>query len=347
METDRKGNGENIGISVVITAYNRTKFLSSAIESVLKQEKTGTGIEIIVISNVDFRTDGIPQSFNLKKIIMEGTIGEFLSAGIESASGEIIAFLDDDDIWMANRIERLESVFSDMNVIFYHSMYSYIDSGRKPIKYVRNVEKNDFNAFSTPLILDDSRNSKYIREAIKRRADFNLSCIAVRKKLAMEYIDTLKLITSAQDGFFFWTAVMSGGDLFIDNLGLIQYRVHHSNVSGTRSLKDKANELQKELRTFELLARLVEERVVINNRRVSLKKWLRLYYDEYMLILLTLTKGNKTLILKSIISILETDFGIRNTLKYRITGFGLLSILNTELALFFYDHLRCKAVSLS
>ena len=338
---DRKGSdGNQKVISVVITAYNRTEFLPLAIASVLKQVNMECEIEIIVVSNVDFGIDNLPSGCVFKKIIMEGTIGEFLSIGIESSSGDVIAFLDDDDVWMANRIMRLQSVFFNSNIVFYHNMYSYVDSQGNPIKYKRNVERNNFDAFTSPFILYDSNDMKQIREAVERRADFNLSCIAVRRKLAFQHIGALRMIKSAQDAFFFWIATMSGGNLFIDNLCLIQYRVHHSNVSSTRSFTDKAKELQKEIGTFELLARLVEEMEVPTNLKISLKKWLRLYYNEYTLILLTLTKGNKTLILKSIASILKNDFVIRNTLKYRITGFGLLSILNRRLAWFFYDHLR-------
>ncbi|MEM0135151.1 MAG: glycosyltransferase [Thermoplasmatales archaeon] len=334
METDKKSLSKNLDISVIITAYNRTEFLYSAIESVLKQEIAGPRIEIIVISNLDFKTDGIPQNFNLKKIIMEGTIGEFLSVGIKSASGDIIAFLDDDDIWMPNKMARLESVFSDMNVIFYHSMYSYIDSGGKPIEYVRNVEKNDFDAFSAPLILYDSRNSKYIREAIERRADFNLSCMAVRKKLAMEYIDTLKLITSAQDGFFFWIAVMSGGNLFIDNLSLIEYRVHHSNVSGYGGYEYKQRELLREVNTFRLLKALTNSHKIV--------QWLQLYEIEYSLLMLTFGIAKRVLIAKSIVNLLKTGFRITNTMKYRVIIFAFFRILNRNFALLIYDDRRRK-----
>ncbi|MEM0136021.1 MAG: glycosyltransferase [Thermoplasmatales archaeon] len=334
METNKKSHSKNFDISVVITAYNRREFLSSAIESVLKQEIAGPRIEIIVISNLDFRTDGIPQNFNLKKIIMEGTMGEFLSVGIKSASGEIIAFLDDDDIWMPNRMERLESVFSDINVIFYHSMYSYIDSGGKPIEYVRNVEKNDFDAFSAPLILYDAKNSKHIRKAIAWRADFNLSCIAVRKKLAMEYIDTLKLITSAPDGFFFWTAVMSGGNLFIDNLKLTGYRVHQLNISGYRNHEYKQRELSREIYTFGLLKTLTNSHEIV--------EWLQLYEAEYYVLMLTFGRTKSVLITKSIFNLAKTGFRITNAMKYRVLIFAFLGILNRNFPLLIYDHIRRK-----
>lgn len=342
MSSEKYGtiDSENLKLSVVITAFNRTEFLPMAIRSVFQQEGNHLRLEVIVVSNCDFPIDGIPNKINFRKIIMDGTVGDFLSEAIQSAEGDIIAFLDDDDIWTCGKIQRLLYAFSDIRVVFYHNMYTYIDSQGNPLKYTRKVEKKNSEAFKSQLIFNSASRPEQLREAIERKADFNLSCIAVRRSFALEYVDALKMITSAPDGFFFWTAAISQSDLFIDNLILTHYRVHRLNISHSRSVEDKAKELWKEIKTFELLVSLVEEREVITNLRVSIKKWLQLYYNEYMLILLTLTKNNKILILKSIASIWKTGFGIRNTLKYRITGFGLLSVFNRRLTWFLYDHLE-------
>lgn len=326
----------NPKISVIITAYNRTDFLLTAITSVLHHGTDKFGLEVIVVSNRDFSIGETLYGTNIRKIIMEGSIGEFLSEAIESATGDIIAFLDDDDIWTENKIRRLAYVFSDMRVIFYHNMYSYIDSHGNPMKYVRKTEKNNFDAFKSSLVFNFSSDPKQLREAIERRADFNLSCIAVRRYFALEYVDTLKMITSAPDGFFFWTALLSKGNLYIDNLKLTQYRVHQLNVSGSRSYEDKVKELHREIRTFELLNSLLNS-VNMEDKFVALvRNWLQLYDNEYKLIAFVFNNGGKKLIIISMLSLMKTGFRTRNTLKNRALGFGILSILSMKLAKIVY-----------
>lgn len=96
-------------VSVIIPTFNRSKFLISAINSVINQ--TYKDMEIIVCD--DRSTDNT--SDVLKKLI-DGRIKYVMNCGIKgpsstrntailSAEGEYIAFLDDDDEWLPNKIE--------------------------------------------------------------------------------------------------------------------------------------------------------------------------------------------------------------------------------------------------
>ena len=88
-------------ISVIITAYNIKEFLLNAIKSVLKQTLEKKYYEIIVIKNfLDKDIDDLIDEKKIKHILMEGTLGEFLYKGISEANGEIISFLDDDDLFL-------------------------------------------------------------------------------------------------------------------------------------------------------------------------------------------------------------------------------------------------------
>ncbi|MEM3490386.1 MAG: glycosyltransferase [Nitrososphaerota archaeon] len=327
-------------ISVIITAYDRTNFLMEAIRSILQQGNDEFCMEIIVVSNRDFSLDDTTTKINIRKIIREGTIGEFLAEGIGSATGDIIAFLDDDDVWTENKILRLARVFSDVSIVFYHNLYSYIDSIGNPLKYVRNVEKNNLDSFKSPLVFSPSSDPKRLREAIIRRADFNLSCMAIRKEAILPFMDTLKMITSGQDAFFFWVSVISGGSIYIDSLKLTKYRVHELNVSGAGSYEKKEKELQREIRTFSLLESLVESTPQKGIEKMIVSRWLNLYKSEYELISLVFGKGPRLSLVKKIISLMNSGFECRNTLKYRALAFGLLSILSRKIALSIYSRIR-------
>lgn len=98
-------------VSVVLTTYNRSALVSRAIESVLNQ--TFTDFELIVVD--DFSTDDTPDVVSVyedddRVDYVRHDRNRHLSAsrntGIERASGEFVAFLDDDDEWLPTKLEK-------------------------------------------------------------------------------------------------------------------------------------------------------------------------------------------------------------------------------------------------
>jgi len=100
-------------ISVVIPCYNRDRYLAEAIESVLGQ--TYPAIELIVIDDGSSDRSGeIAQSYPLKYRYQSNRgIGAARNAGIAIATGEFLAFLDSDDIWVKDKLATQMAVFID------------------------------------------------------------------------------------------------------------------------------------------------------------------------------------------------------------------------------------------
>lgn len=90
-------------VSVVIPTIGRAS-LRTAVESALAQ--TLPPVEVIVVLDADCEPD-LPESSAIKVLRTSGGVGPSLAKhhGIESASGEIIALLDDDDSWRENKLE--------------------------------------------------------------------------------------------------------------------------------------------------------------------------------------------------------------------------------------------------
>lgn len=103
-------------VSAVIPTHNRPDYLASAIESVLSQ--TYPVCEVIV---VDDGSEGdetrlAVESFNddrIQYIRFETPRGGCAArnTGIETSTGDLIAFLDDDDRWLPEKIEKQVEVF--------------------------------------------------------------------------------------------------------------------------------------------------------------------------------------------------------------------------------------------
>ncbi len=92
-------------VSVVITTYNRRKFAEEAVKSVLSQ--TFRDFELILVD--DGSTDDTQQlaRYNLKYIFKEHSgISAARNAGAAIAKGKYICFLDDDDLWKREKLEK-------------------------------------------------------------------------------------------------------------------------------------------------------------------------------------------------------------------------------------------------
>ena len=102
-------------VSVVIPTYNRRDYLAEAIESVRAQ--TYSDYEIVVVD--DGSTDGteefIRRRFRDAPLVYQyqqrsGSSGA-RNAGMRAARGELIAFLDSDDLWLPKKLELQVPLF--------------------------------------------------------------------------------------------------------------------------------------------------------------------------------------------------------------------------------------------
>ena len=96
-------------ISVIIPVYNAEKYLGEAVESVLNQ--TVKPLEIILVD--DGSTDRSPDiaknyfpDIYLIRQENKGISGA-RNTGIRHSKGDLLAFLDDDDIWPPDHLEKL------------------------------------------------------------------------------------------------------------------------------------------------------------------------------------------------------------------------------------------------
>jgi glycosyltransferase involved in cell wall biosynthesis len=101
------------GISVIIPTYNSAHYLGEAIKSVLAQ--TYKDLEIIVID--DGSTDNtkeIVKTYADRIIFLQQANSGPAKArnfGIQKSSGEFVAFLDADDVWYPEKLERQMEMF--------------------------------------------------------------------------------------------------------------------------------------------------------------------------------------------------------------------------------------------
>ncbi|MDH3520730.1 MAG: glycosyltransferase family 2 protein [Myxococcales bacterium] len=98
-------------ISVILTTYNRPAMTCEAIDSVLAQ--THGDFEAIVVDDGSTDdTQGVLARYGdrIRMIRKEnGGVASARNVGLEAARGELIAFLDDDDLWLPEKLEVQEA----------------------------------------------------------------------------------------------------------------------------------------------------------------------------------------------------------------------------------------------
>lgn len=142
------GKSNNPLVSAVIPAYNYGVFILDAVESVLAQ--TYGNIEIIVVD--DGSTDNTrellkpySEAGKLRYMYQENAgNASARNLGITSAAGEFIAFLDADDIWIENKIERQMAFLNahPENSAVFCDEFSFRD-GEEPVKAPPKIQENE------------------------------------------------------------------------------------------------------------------------------------------------------------------------------------------------------------
>lgn len=129
-------------ISIIIPTYNHGRFLDQALKSIINQ--TYKNWEVIIIDNHSTdNTTKIVESFKDPKITYfkihnNGIIAKSRNAGISAANGEWIAFLDSDDWWANNKLEKCSSFLGEKVDLVYHDLKIIYEKqkllGKKSIK---------------------------------------------------------------------------------------------------------------------------------------------------------------------------------------------------------------------
>lgn len=158
-------------VSIIIPTRNRADFLKRSVGSVLSQ--TCRDFEIIIVD--DCSIDHTKQTVDafldnriryIRHEVNKGA-GATRNSGIREAKGKYVAFLDDDDEWVPEKLERQLAVFQgsgEMNVGLVYSGFIYTSSDSevhreiKPQfrgKVFKNILQTCILGSATPLIKKD------------------------------------------------------------------------------------------------------------------------------------------------------------------------------------------------
>lgn len=135
----------NPKVSVIIPNYNYEKFIAATVESVLAQ--TYENIEIIIVDDgsKDNSLEVLKQFGEKIRIIEQKNQGvsEARNNGVRNSTGDFVAFLDADDIWLPEKLQRqIEKFNSDAEIGLVHCSMTLIDPQDKPIGELKDGQED-------------------------------------------------------------------------------------------------------------------------------------------------------------------------------------------------------------
>jgi glycosyltransferase involved in cell wall biosynthesis len=229
-------------VSIILTAGSRTEFLSQSLASVASQDERDLDqCELIVVSTVGLTESQILERHPLLRRIgrikvvkpLTNTIGEVFASGIAEASGDVLAFLNDDDLWEPAKLSFVRREFRN------HQGLGYLKHGASIIDdRGRPVSGRRLDHFLHPSRLKSS--GLYIAPTELRRnlprlgrlnADFNDSTIAISRSALVPKLQLLRRLERNEDTFFFLMALVGRLSILVSPLELTRYRVHSGNSS--------------------------------------------------------------------------------------------------------------------
>lgn len=207
-------NKEQELVSIIVPVYNNETFVRSAIESILAQTYKKT--ETIVID--DGSTDGtrnILESFKGKiKVVTQDNQGAAAARnlGAELAQGYWIAFLDSDDTWLPEKLERQISEIGKRNWSYTDTQFmGGANDGLKDSQFTKKHEGNVLRKLVQGNFISTS--TVMIKSCVfKESGGFDIS------------------LRSIQD-WELWTRISEKHEIAYINEPLVHYRVHSASIS--------------------------------------------------------------------------------------------------------------------
>jgi glycosyltransferase involved in cell wall biosynthesis len=249
-------------ISVVITAYNRKEYLLDAIKSVLSQTLSRENYEILVIKNfLEVQIDTYCKE-NFIRAINTGDVpqGEHIYKGITESKGDIIAFLDDDDLYEAIKLSSIFDAFSRYPDLLYY---------RNDLKVIDITGKNAYDITSGK---EDGLEILDVKDVLIkgiRTFRWNMSCIATKKQIYLKFLDYVKKIKAAPDLSTFYMAVEAGGLFAWDHRKLTVYRLNEKSMT---QIKGEHNDALREYNSLLPLGKYLERKEALMDYEKTMSK---------------------------------------------------------------------------
>lgn len=224
-------------ISVIMTTYNGEKFILNQLDSIRLQSLCPDEV-IICDDGSNDSTTHIVQKYihehnlkNWKLNINNKNLGWILNFynGINLASGELVFFADQDDIWEKNKILTMSKIMEDDKINVLSCKCSYINSDNKKI-----------NVSSISLPFGKNKEKYLSKHKFDEKFVYSIypGCTMCVKKNFWDYLINFTVSSESMllpHDALVWKMGVLTNTAFELNDELIRYRLHDNNASNPES----------------------------------------------------------------------------------------------------------------
>ena len=207
-----------MSISVVIPSYNRSRFIAETLESVLAQTLQPDEVLVVDDGSTD-DTAAIAESFAPRVRVFRRSNQRPAAArnfGVQQATSEWIAFLDDDDLWEPNKLER------QMEELAHHPEADLCYTGRVVL-----MQKGDTATLGRVVYAPPAKD---IRRSLYRNCAFGTCSVLVRRSMLLA-VNGFDPKCRVIEDYELWLRLLHAGAKFAAcREPLYQYRIHEGNT---------------------------------------------------------------------------------------------------------------------
>lgn len=199
-------------VSIVIPTYNCADFITATLESILKQ--THSNYEALIID--DCSTDDSyevikpfleDERFIYHKLLTNSGAAIARNKGVELSKGDFIAFLDSDDLWIENKLEK-QLIFMKENAYHFTSTtYGRIDNDGNKIEWESKfIKKRNYNKLlrrspgNSTVMYNAKELGKTFIPDIKKRNDYVMWLKIIKKAKYIYEIDDVLMYYRIREG---------------------------------------------------------------------------------------------------------------------------------------------------
>ena len=206
-------------VSVVIPTYNSGRYIRDAVDSVLGQ--TYENIEVIFIDDgsTDDTKDILQQYGSKIRYVFQNNAGPSAARnnGIKLSSGEMVAFLDADDIWMPNKLELQVALMQQYNAV------GLVGCGRYTIDSSGRI-------IAGPFITENCKDMRALLQNIMVRPMLGTPTVLIRRECFNKVGLFDESLRGAED-WKMWIKFAKCYQIRFVEEPLVMIRVHEANTS--------------------------------------------------------------------------------------------------------------------
>jgi teichuronic acid biosynthesis glycosyltransferase TuaG len=227
-------------VSIITPSYNSSKFIMDCVNSVISQKFQYW--EMIIVddcSNDNSReiiSDLTAKDERLKSIFLEENVGaaEARNIAIRQSKGKYIAFLDSDDIWNKNKLEKQITFMSEKNIAFSFTSYQPIsEGGEKKYSVITAPDKMSYHSYlkntiigCLTVIIDKEKTGYFQMPNIRSSHDMALWLLIMKRGFSAYGLDenlAYYRIVSTSNTSKKWKAAKEVWDVYrkVENLNII------------------------------------------------------------------------------------------------------------------------------